>query len=69
MYYINYIDFFSIDANLCAQKHLKRTSPGFDSVKLLTLIINYKNENHTQKKTKTLFLSVCVILSYFQYAE
>ena len=31
-YYINHIDFFSIHANVCAQKSLKRTCAGFDPV-------------------------------------
>ena len=32
MYYIHHIDFFSIHTDVCAQKFLKHTSPGFDSV-------------------------------------
>ena len=32
MYYINHTDFFSVYANVCAQKSLKRTFPGFDPV-------------------------------------
>lgn len=30
--YINHIDFFSIEANVCAQKSLKRTCPGSNPV-------------------------------------
>ena len=29
MYYVNHIDFFSIDANVSDQKSLNRTSPDF----------------------------------------
>ena len=32
MYYINPIDFFSIDVNVCAQKSLKPICPGFDLI-------------------------------------
>ena len=32
MYYMNHIDFFSVDANVCAQKFLKCTCPSFDLV-------------------------------------
>ena len=38
MYYIHHINFFSIHANVCAQKSLKRTSPGFDSVAPLPIM-------------------------------
>ena len=38
MRYVNHIDFFSIYDNVCAQKSLKRTWPGFDRVMPLHLV-------------------------------
>ena len=42
MYYINDIDFFSINANMCAQKPLKHTCPDFDPVTPLSKGNYYK---------------------------
>ena len=40
MYYINHIDFYSVHANMCAQKSLKRTCPGFDQIMPLVCLLN-----------------------------
>ena len=40
MHHVSHIDFFSINANVCAQKSLKCTCPGFDPVTpLYTLVL------------------------------
>ena len=42
MHHINHIDFFSINANVCAQKSLKRICTGFDPVTPLIILNSLK---------------------------
>ena len=53
MHYINCIDFFSVQANMCAQISLKYSCPNFDPLTPLTYDLNIIASSLTRSYTKS----------------